>query len=214
MSAAIQQKRDVSDYDVLNLKGLGDIFLTQSDIASLTLEGDVELLDHIKTEVNQGELVISYKNWLDFLLIPRSLKIYATMKDIHGVKVSGRGTLKADAIDTDQLKLNISGSGDIEIGHLTAENLEVATSGSGQFNISGKVNKQNVRVSGSGKYEAAGLDSQQAVVRVSGACRATLNAQEALDVSVSGSAEVRYAGSPRLRQRVSGSASIRHLDRI
>ncbi len=211
MAKAIQETRDVGPFDALTLKGMGDIFLTQGENESLILEGEPDLLERIKTEVSGSELIISLKSWLDLLIIPKNLKIYVTMRNVRGVKVSGSGTLNSARISTDHLKLEASGSADMQIGDLSAENLEMGVSGSGKFKLAGKVTSQDVHISGSGRYEGKDLDCQTASVRVSGSCHATLRVQESLNVKISGSADVGYVGNPKLQQRVSGSASIHQI---
>jgi len=212
MAMSISEPRSVSGFDAINLKDFWEIFLTQGESESLVLEGEEELLSRVKTEVVNGELQISFGNWLDFLLPPRPLKIYVTLKEVHSIKISGAGSLHAAIVQTDHLRLVTSGSSKMDIGSLVANDLDVNLSGAGEFDLSGQVNSQNLQVSGTGKYRARGLACQKVNLRVSGSCRTLLNVQESLDVRVSGSAEVRYVGNPKVQQHVTGSASIRKAD--
>ena len=212
MSQIKKETRTVSGFDSLILKGKGELLLTQGGSESVVLEGDDELLSRVNTEVKDGLLTISFKSWLDHLLPPSSLKIYVTLKNVHGIRIAGSGTLHAAKIVTDRLKLETSGSADMKIDDLTADDLEVALSGTGEFDIAGKVTAQDVQVSGSGKYNTRNLESQIASVQVSGSCDITVNTIVSLELRVSGSALVSYVGNPRLKQRVTGHASIQRIE--
>jgi hypothetical protein len=212
MSSIQKETRDVSSFRSLVLKGKGDILLTQGENESLVLEADQEVLSHITSEVKEGVLTISYKSWFDFLLPSSSLKVYVTMREVRGIRISGTGKLEAGKISTNQLKLETSGSANMKITDLVAEDLLVVLSGTGDFDLAGKVTAQEVQVGGSGKYEARNLESQVASVQVSGSCKVAVHASTSLDLRVSGTAIVNYLGNPRVKQRVTGSANIQHIE--
>lgn len=62
--------------------------------------------------------------------------------------------------------------------------------------------------SGSGRYEAADLESAEVEVRISGTGSATIRERECLNANISGSGSVRYIGRPAVWQTTSGSGKV------
>jgi hypothetical protein len=212
MGKLISEERHVAGFDRVSLEGMGDILLEQGPVEALSLEGDEEILERISAEVSDGKLVIKYKSWFELFWHRQRIKAHLTMKDIHGISISGSGTVRASSLASDSLRLSVSGSADMDLEGLEVDDLDVHISGSGEFDLRGRATHQNLHISGSGKIEAWGLEGQDAEVHVSGSGRVTLKVQDSLDVRVSGSAEVRYLGEPKISQRISGSASVRRMD--
>jgi hypothetical protein len=59
-----------------------------------------------------------------------------------------------------------------------------------------------------GSFDAAGLTSQTADARISGAGSATVRADRELSASISGTGSIHYYGNPRVSQSVSGLGSV------
>jgi hypothetical protein len=65
-----------------------------------------------------------------------------------------------------------------------------------------------VSLSGSGRYAAADLSSQDAQVRISGSGSATVRVAGTLEAHTSGSGSVAYIGQPTVTQQRSGSGGV------
>ncbi len=214
--AIVSEAREVRGFDEISLEGFGHLYVEQGDVEGLTIEADQELLPHIKTEVVNGRLVIGYKSWLDrILLLPsadRKADFHVKMKAIKAVRISGLGTLDAARIHSGQLALDASGSGEFRIAELQADELQVTVSGSGRYKLAGNVSRQSLNVSGASQVDALDLASQQAVVRISGTAEVNIHVQQSLDLHISGSAKVRYQGSPQMTQSISGIGQVERVE--
>jgi Putative auto-transporter adhesin, head GIN domain len=89
--------------------------------------------------------------------------------------------------------------------------LEIHHSGSGILRISGQVEEQSITLNGVGSYNAPGLDSQRAQVRISGAGSARIHVSQALEASLRGEAILEYRGGALVRQQVSGMGQVVHI---
>jgi hypothetical protein len=182
------EPRDVSDFDEVELKGIGNLSIEQTGSESLTVEAEEEVLPKIRTEVDNNRLIIEPKpNTSISTSEPINYKL--TVKDLNALKVSGSGTVDAESMDTDELAVGISGSGDVKIG--------------------GKAGSQDIKISGSGSYRAEDLESKEAKIEVGGSGSAIVNVSEELEAEVSGSGSVEYVGNPTVNQDVSGAGEVR-----
>lgn len=204
-------ERSVGSYDEVALAGWFDVDLVDGKEGELTLKGESNLLEHIKTEVKDGKLIIKAEKGIN--LKPSNWKngihITVPVEAINSVTLSGSGdivgkkTLKADAFET-----RISGSGDITLS-IEAQSITATMSGSGDINLDGSTTDLEVQVSGSGDIKAYGLEADNVTAQVSGSADIKVTANESLNARVSGSGDISYRGNPeKLKTKSSGSGDI------
>ena len=229
----ITEDREVSDFDRVELIGVGELTLTQGGSESLTIEAEDNVMPQIKSEVRNDTLVIGLESdLLDRIEPTKPIKFDLTVKELKGLSLSGSGNINSANLNTEDLDLTLSGSGDIKIANLAAEDVEFALSGSGelaidtfsaekveatlsgsgQVELAGQVSEQKIAISGSGEYRAAELESQEAEIEVSGSGDVTVWANERLDVEMNGSGDVDYIGAATVTEDISGSGSVTRLD--
>jgi hypothetical protein len=211
MAKTVTETRALSDFDRIRLEGSVIATLVQDGTESVTLEVDEDLLGRVKTEVGGGELVIGFKSWLDHLFSFRAIRAQIHLKNFRELQVSGSGQVDAASLQGERVRIGVSGSGRVSINDLAATNLETHISGSGEFNLAGQVTSQDIHISGTSKYRAEKLESQDVDVRISGSASVAVNVARSLDISISGSGEVSYIGTPRISQRISGSGNIHSI---
>ena len=218
----------VSGFDRISFRAFGDIHLIQGDEESLEVEGPEDTLDHLKVEVENGELVIRLYTWTDFLFLPKHCDFTMKVKSLRGLEIlgsanadcaslqsadlklaiSGSGKMDFTKIEAQNLAMTVSGSGDLTVDSLTATSLDAAASGTGRFNLKGSVPVQKISISGSGHFEGEDLAGDEVEIHISGAGSMRVNAAKALAVSISGSGEVAYRGAPVIKQRISGAGTV------
>ncbi len=214
----ITEIREVGGFDRVHVRDIGELILTQGDKESLVVEADADLISKVKTEVKGGVLNLEVgRGWLDKLTVGLSelsgkrVKYYLTVREIHELKISGKGDITADKVDSDRLSVSISGLGNVNIASLKTGKLSVSISGRGEFASAGSVVHQKVSISGSGEYKAIDLESQSAIVKISGQGNASIWAIEELEARISGYGKVEYRGSPTVSHSISGLGSVRQL---
>lgn len=205
-----KEERDVSGFDEVSFTGMGNLIITQGEEESLLVEADDNILPLIETNVFGDRLTIGYK-WGYNVMPASNTKFYLNIVDINKISLSGAGKIDCESLKTDKLDFELSGAGDIDFD-IDADELVITSSGAGDLTLSGKVESQNVDISGVGRYNAENLESKDCDIKVSGAGSATVNVTEELDIDISGVGNVYYIGSPRVRQDISGLGKIKSID--
>lgn len=214
----VSESRAVSAFDRVSLRTMGDMTIVQGASEGLSIEADADLMPKIRTEVKDGRLIIDIgRDWWErltggFLAHSRVLKYHVSMREIHGLELSGAGTINSESIVTDHLTVNVSGAVQVRVGSLTAQSLAVNISGRGEFEATGVAGKQVVTVSGSGEYRAGDLAGDTVEVKISGHGNARVRPIDSLEVTISGMGNVEYSGTPSVSQRISGMGTVRKLD--
>ncbi len=186
-SETTSESRDVSGFEEVELRGIGNLSIQQGDSESLTVEAEEDVLPKIRTKVKNNRLIIGPKRNTT-INTTEPINYELTVKDLTALEVSGSGDVEAEDISTDELAVTIDGTGDVE--------------------INGEVNSQTVKISGSGDYQAEDLESKRAEVDVGGTGTAIVNVSEELDAQVSGTGSVEYTGDPTVNQEVSGTGEV------
>jgi hypothetical protein len=204
-------ERSVGNYDYVSVAGWFDVELVDGNEGEITLQGEENLLEYIKTEVKDGDLVIKTRNgvnlkpsnWKDGILIT------VPIESINGTSLSGSGdVIGKTTLKADNFKTSISGSGDI-ILNVEAKRLKASMSGSGDIELSGKATDFEVSVSGSGDIKAYDLQAEFVEAQVSGSADIKVTANQALKARVSGSGDISYKGNPKkIDTKSSGSGDI------
>jgi len=189
------QQRDTPSFVSINLLGSLDVTYKQSDECTVKVEAPSNIIDNIKTVVDNGCLTIKYEsddNWSAFNSID-NVSVSVTSPDLVGVNVAGSGSfLSTGLVDTDIMKLSLTGSGDLLMESLQCDRLKTTVTGSGDIHLkSVRTLDGSLGVTGSGDITAKFVESGP------------------LDCRVTGSGDITVAGQvSQFRQSAVGSGEI------
>jgi hypothetical protein len=207
----VTEDRSTGDYGSVSISGFFDVTLVDGKEGELTLKGEENLLEHIVTEVKNGNLVVKVENGIN--LSPSSWKegisITIPVESIDALTLSGSGDIVGKkTIESENFSTDISGSGDISLS-LRADTISASISGSGDMDLSGSATNFEVRVSGSGDIQAYGLEVENVNATVSGSADIQVTATASIKARVSGSGDINYRGNPtKVDTKSSGSGDV------
>ncbi len=205
----IKQERSIRDIHSVDISGMGTVVLSQGDTESLEIETDDNLMQYIISDVDGHTLKIKID---DKVRIQPSSTIvyYLAVKKIKKIVLQGAVKVKAGKIETDELSFQMFGSSRID-ATIDVKELEVESSGSTKCNLQGNAEKQKIKISGSGFYNAGKLLSKECDIDVSGAARIMVNVTDDLKVDASGVAFIGYKGDPNVRKKSAGATTIQKV---
>jgi hypothetical protein len=214
-----QETRPATGFHRIDIDGKFEVMLVQGDAEGVTVEATAAALPRIRTEVHGGTLVVegaqnrSVWDWFSGHSSARSPRVTIRLRELDRIDAAGAVTLDADSLKATELRLDLAGACTIRVRELQAATLLLDGSGAIKVSVGGKVGRQKVVLSGAGSYLAEELVSDEAVVDVSGAGKAVVNAKNSLAVEISGAGKVEYLGDPKLKQSISGIGSISRRNR-
>jgi len=194
----IVQERSLGEYSGVSLSGWFDVELVSGKEGEITLKGESNLLDHIVTEIENGNLVIKTEKGYNLNSSTRAgIHITVPVESISEVNLSGSGDINSRVtLSSDDFDVRVSGSGDVKLP-LQADRVSAALSGSGDIGLSGNCLELKVSVSGSGDVKAFDLTAESVKVSVAGSADVEVTATQFLEARVSGSGDVEYRGDPK-----------------
>ena len=203
----ISESRQLPEFREIRLEGQGKVSLTHGSHSSLEVTTDDNILPSIKTEVNNGKLIISHEKGKN--LKPTTLNFTITVKDLAGISIAGSGDIIGDdEFDSARFYADIAGSGDIAI-KMNSDRLESSISGSGSIHLSGSTNSYDARITGSGDVDAFEMRAKDSSVVITGSGNCRISASDKLRAKITGSGDVLYKGRPQIDQTITGSGSVK-----
>ena len=215
----LTEKREVSDFNQINLRGYGELFITQGEQESLTIQADEDVLPTIKTSVDDGELRIDIiTDWVEKIssfftrgIYGQRIRFDLTVKELTNLEIIGAARVKVKGLQSEEFAVKLGGAADITIDSLKTKRLKAELPGAGMLKIAGKTTDQSVIVSGAGTYEAPHLESQSADIQLTGLGKATVWAVEELDATLIGLGSIEYYGDPKVTKSIQGLGSVTGL---
>jgi hypothetical protein len=206
------QIRNLSYFESVELMTTGNVFISQGEAPSVTIEAAKDVIDEIKTNVDNNSLNIFSETGI----CPDKMNIYITMKDINSLKVFGSGNIyNFTPLITDELNLKISGSGNIVLTDVASQKVGLLIMGSGNIKVNGSSESTIIEVSGTGNVNASELLSKYCDILVNGSGETKTFVEKDLKVKIKGSGNVKYLGEPeRIKKDIDGTGEIKKLKAV
>lgn len=209
--------REMPGFTRVDVTGNAEVTLVQGPAESVTLPANLPRKSRVEAAVRDGTLYVIADDgarWWDLLLGGggRATPVVVAFRSLDAITTAGSVRLSAAAIKVPALKISGAGGTQITIDELAADQLRIAGAGALKAEIAGRVERQNVAISGAGEYRSPRLVSQDATVNVAGAGKVLVNAQKTLKATISGAGSVEYVGDPEVTRSVSGAGSVRRRE--
>lgn len=200
----IKEDREVSDFEEIELRGVGTVILTQGKKEALMIEAPDYTVAQIVSEVDDEKLKI-YPATNKQLKGP--ITYHVSVRELDEIKLHGTIQLNASSITGKELEIEANGACRV---HATVQvkDLEIEGSGAVKFDMSGKATNQEVKLSGACSYNAGALQSDYVEIKASGSTRIMLNVSQEIEGKISGASIISYRGNPEVEVKTSGASSV------
>ncbi|HVO74489.1 MAG TPA: head GIN domain-containing protein [Ignavibacteriaceae bacterium] len=183
----VSQFRTVDECTGINVKALGNLYLTQDTIQSVRIEADDNVIDDVISRKEGEILTVGFDegSYSDI-----TLNIYVSIKNINSLSINGAGKIiTQQPIDCDELTCFINGAGSI--------------------NLKGSGNYLNCGINGAGDINTRELIVEKCKAVVNGAGSCTVYASEEIDASINGTGSIIYYGNPgNIKTSILGTGQI------
>jgi uncharacterized protein YxeA len=200
----VKKERPASYFDGVKASSGIDVYITQGDKESITVEADENLHEYIITEIKDGKLNVYHDN-INVREAERE-RVYVTMKDVKSIKTTSAGDIIGETpLKSDKMVIGASSAGDIKV-EVYAKAIEVNISSAGDIELSGEAETMSADLSSAGDLDAGEFKVKEANVSVSSAGDATVFVTEKLVARSSSAGNITYKGSPKAVDAHSSSA--------
>ena len=184
-----------------------NVFLTQSNSESITVEADENLQELIITEVKEGVLKIHTKENIGR---SKSKKVWVNFKDITSItSTSGSDVSSTNSIHVAELKLKTTSGSDMKLEVNTSVLDCKSTSGS-DLRLSGTTKNLIAEATSGSDIKANNLIAESSEVKATSGADITVNTSKKLTAKATSGGDIKYYGNPETVEKsdnVSGSIS-------
>ncbi|WP_447756776.1 head GIN domain-containing protein [Sphingopyxis fribergensis] len=204
------QSYALTGFTGVEVAGPDDVTIRQGERFSISARGRKETLDRLEIKLDGTRLVIGRKReGFGFSSIDEDdLDIAITMPRLTALRLTGSGSIDADAAGGDTVEAAVTGSGDLKVAKLTAKSADMKVSGSGDIEIAGgTIGSGEFSVTGSGDIDAESLVATTLDVSITGSGNVDAQATGKADISILGSGDVTIGGGAKCSTRQIGSGT-------
>ncbi len=171
-----------------------ELYITQSDASTLSVEADENLHDLIKTEIENHTLKI-YTS--DNIKSAASKKILLSVNSISGIKAtSGSAVYANTTIKEDTLDLNATRGANISLDVIT-EHLNCHSTSGSSIKLSGTTHMLKAQATSGSRIKASDLIANTSKVQASSGADISTNTAGELTASASSGGNINYSGEPK-----------------
>ncbi len=172
-----------------------DVYLTTNQSNSVRVEADDNILDLIKTEVQNGTLKIylSKQVWHS-----KARKVYVSAPIIEEILVSSGASVKLEnTLIVDKLMLKASSGSEIEV-HVGVSDLYCEASSGADITLIGTAKNLDVEASSGSSVKADDLKTYDANAKATSGATVNVNATNTIQIKKGSGGSVNYKGSPKI----------------
>ena len=200
----VTQDRNISNnFESIKVSQGLDLYITQSNDVSLSVEADENLHDIIMTEVENGTLrIYTTEN----IRRAASKKINLSIDNISAIKAtSGSDVFSTNTIKTNSLELNCTSGADITLDVKT-ETLNCYSTSSSDIRVSGTTKSLFAEATSGSDIKASDLIAETSKVKATSGADISVNTSKELTARATSGGDIRYSGNPEKVDKSDNSA--------
>jgi hypothetical protein len=197
-----REERPVKNVRHVILSDIGRLVVHQGDTESLQVESEREMLPHITTVMNGDTLELGMsRSWSERIansFTLRHVNYHLTVKNLESVDMQGISNLDMVGITGKSLEVSTRGHISVKLENINVRKLIGKLHWATNALVSGEATQQEILLTGSSKYRASNLLSQQGAFNLSDTATAEVNVENKIVVETSGEAFMQYKGNPKV----------------
>ena len=184
----VTELRPVGGFDTISVDKGGRAIVTRSDVESLSITAEDNILPLIESRVVNGTLTVTFRAGADSVWT-RGMTYRIGMRSMRAFIGETGSAIEAHGID--------------------AANLEVRLSAGSTFIGSGTTDRLALELSAGSRVDAPALRSRVAMATLSAGSTAVVRVSDSLSVVASAGSQLEYFGNPAVQVQTSAGSTVR-----
>lgn len=184
----VTESRPVSGFDTISIHNGGRAIVTRSDVESLNITAEDNILPLIESRIVDGTLTITFRAG-EGSVSTRGMTFHIGMRSMRGFNGEAGSTIEARGIDIADLHVRLS-AGSTFIGSGTADRL-------------------GLELSAGSSVDASALRTRVTTATLSAGSTAVVRVSDSLSVTASSGSQLEYLGNPAVHVQTSAGSTVR-----
>lgn len=205
----VKQQRTIGNFTKLAVRIGLRVRIMTGDAGKAELEGESNVLEHVVTDVKNGQLTVMLSDKQSFKQT-KTVTVTIHVAKLNQILVSTGCSLESDLpIQNESLTTTVETGSRLK-ATFDVKKLSLTVRDGSQASVQGTAPDADIRLSGAGKLDADKLNIARANVQLNGASNATIHVTETLSASADGVSVLTYSGNPTVKsQEATGMSKIR-----
>ena len=203
-----RESRPVKNVRHVALSDIGRLVIHQGDTESLQVESDRQMLPNVSSIMNGDTLELGMsRSWSERIansFTLRHVSYHLTVKNLESVDLKGISNLEMTGVRAKTLEISTRGHISVKLDNIDVRKLVGKFHWATSVLASGEVVQREIALSGSSKYRAANLTSQQGSFNISDTAQAEVNVEKKIVVDTSGEGFLQFKGDPKVVNKGKG----------
>lgn len=207
------QHRAVTGFNSVEVSGGINLYLTQGNSEGAEVIASGNVIDKIRTEVEDGVLKIHLEKGAGIFSHTGPMKVNVSFRQLEAVSAGGGSDVYLqNGIRSARLAFSMSGGSDLK-GRVSAGELRLSLSGGSDADLSGTAGTLAIHASGGSNVNGYGLVTDNCSVDNGGGSDVYITVNKLLNVSASGGSDVYYKGSASMTNvSASGGSEVKRKE--
>lgn len=204
----------VSEFSILELEVIGEVYYEQADSFYMHVSGGTNLIENLKVSNDDDELSIELKNKDKYTNKKNELIIRVGSPHLSKVNFNSVGTFYIEKnFKGDELSVENNGVGKIKINDAHVTTMNLISKAVGTIEAKGTAVNAFISSKGVGEIDSRKLKTKNTVVECKGIGNISVHASNSIDISISGIGSVKYYGNPEdIKTNISGLGKASNMD--
>jgi hypothetical protein len=208
-SEAATKKRDLQPFNNVNLSGVGNLHIKQSNQENFTIDAPEDVLPLIIVYVKDKTLYIDLKDASKHA--DAKINYYLNVKKIQNiVSYTSSSLFIKEGLETDTLNLTIGNLGEADV-LLNVKKLTAKIDGGGKITAAGSAIEQNIEINGAGEINFNKLVGKIGTIDIKGSGAVITQITDKLAATIAGDGVVQYCGQPDISRQITGAGKVEAL---
>lgn len=201
-----KEQRTLDAFDKLTVRVGMRVKITTGDATIAELEGESNMLEHVITNVKNGELTVMLAQNKSYNQT-KAVTVTIHVAKLAQVQVSTGCTVESDLPIRANTLTAIVETGSRLITPVNVKNLMLTVKDGSQASLDGTAAEADIQLSGAGKLNAEKLIIKQASLHLNGASRANIHVTGTLSAIADGVSVLNYSGNPTVKSQEANGLS-------
>ncbi|NPA67277.1 MAG: DUF2807 domain-containing protein [Chlorobi bacterium] len=204
----VKQNRKVSENFTSVKVGEGiNLFLSQGEKTSITVEADENIQDLLKTEIENGTLKIYFTDGVG----NATKNVYVTMPEIEEISASSAAEAQTETkIVSEKLTIDVSSGAELK-ADIKTDRLICESSSGGETELSGTCISAELKASSGGETNAEKLEADTVTAKASSGGEVSVFVIKKIKANASSGGDILYYGNPETKDiNTSSGGNVKH----
>lgn len=203
----ITQERSTGNFTGVSAGGGFEVTIRKGNETKVVVEADDNIINDIKTTVNNGQLRISLTDGFNFNDV--HMKVFITAPEINKIHSSASAEIEVtDQLNSDEkIELDASSGSNIKAS-LNAPAAEAEASSGAEITVTGRTKNFTAKATSGASVNASGLLSENTMADASSGGKAEVHASVDLNAKASSGGSVEYRGAAKVSKDESSGGSV------